>query len=183
MPKLKPTVMKSEFTPDKIQRQMADYSHIKGWGIDADLENDPTYPMKKRTDEERFGYTWERPEQQPQEVEILTSTERKNMPAVFGSTVPPSGLSGMIRRYAYTWSESDLRRWVPLLLADRINAGEGILEDIARGHIPNVFAERGWTAELKYNKKAFLLKVAAATVVAVGVTALIINQRKKAKRA
>lgn len=171
--------MESEFTPDnRMNSMMADYSYIKGWGIDADLENDPTYPMKKRTDEERFGYTWERPEQQKQDVEILTSTERNNMPAVFGTTVPPSGLSGMIRRYAYTWSESDLRRWIPLILADRIDAGEGIIDDLAHGKIPNIFAERGWTAEMKYNRKNFLLKVAAVTVVAVGITALIVNKKK-----
>jgi hypothetical protein len=29
-----------------------DYSHIKGWGVDADPKNDPTYPMKHRTNDE-----------------------------------------------------------------------------------------------------------------------------------
>jgi threonine dehydrogenase-like Zn-dependent dehydrogenase len=36
----------------------------EGWGVDADPENDPTYPMKKRNNGEHAGYTWQRPSQQ-----------------------------------------------------------------------------------------------------------------------
>ncbi len=159
----------------------ADYSHIKGWGIDADLKNDPTYPMKKRTDEERFGYTWERPAQQPESVEVLTSTERNNMPAVFGTTLPPSGLSGMIRRFAFKYSESDYAHWLPLMLADRVGVVEGLIEDFSNGHVPNIFAERGWGAEMKYNRKNFLLKVAVTTAVAASLTTFLVYQNKKRK--
>lgn len=69
--------------------------------MDADPKNDPTYPMKNRTDEEIDGYTWERPPQQPVNIEVLRSVERPNIPAVFGTAVPPKGLSGMIRRMAF----------------------------------------------------------------------------------
>lgn len=169
-----PAVASTELNPD--------YSHIKGWGIDADLKNDPTYPMKKRTDEERFGYTWDRPRQQPQEVEILTSTERNNLPAVFGTTLPPSGLSGIIRRFAFKYSESDYAHWLPLMLADRVGVIEGVVDDLWRGHVPNIFAERGWGAEMKYNRKNFLIKVAATTAVAAALTTfLIYRSRKRSK--
>lgn len=160
--------------------QVTDHSHIKGWGIDADPKNNPTYPIKRRTDEEQLGYTWERPAQQPETVEILKSVERPNLTAVFGTAAPPSGLSGIIRRAAYKYSESDYRRWMPLILADRIDMVEGLIEDVSQGHVPNIFAERGFNAEMKYNKKAFLTKLAAgAAVTALTVTFLVYRNKKK----
>lgn len=96
---------------DFKKSEQADYTHIKGWGIDADPENDPVYPMKKRTDEEHEGYTWERPEQQPDEVEILKSVERPNLTAAFGTASPPEGLNGEIRKFAFKYSESSYGRY------------------------------------------------------------------------
>lgn len=149
-----------------------------GWGMDADPKNDPTYPIKNRTNEEHKGYTWERPTQQFVDMEILHSNERPNVTAVFGTSAPPSGLSGMIRRYAFRYSENHYGHWLPLILADRINVVEGIVDDLKKGHIPNVFAERGWNAEWKYNRKAAIGKIA----VGVALTALIVLKlSKKAK--
>jgi hypothetical protein len=159
-----------------------DYSHIKGWGVDMDKKNDPTYPMKKRNDAEQLGYTWERPSLQPVEVEILKSVERPNLTAVFGTASPPSGLSGMLRRMAYKYSESDYRRWLPLVMADRIGVYEGILEDFMKGKVPNIPAERGWTAEWKYNRRDFVIKVAIGTAVTVGLVAFLMASRNKKKR-
>lgn len=149
-----------------------DHSHIKGWGIDVDPANDPTYPMKKRTNQEQEGYSWERPPQQPVDIEILRSVERPNITATFGTSVPPSGLSGIIRREAFKKSESSYGRWLPLVLADRIGVFEGIVDDLKRGHIPNFFAERGWKAEWKYNRKNFILKVAAVAALTTAVVAI-----------
>lgn len=64
--------------------------------------------MKHRTDEEHKGYNWNRPPQQPINVEELHSNERPNVTAVFGTSVPPSGLSGMIRRIAFKYGEGSL---------------------------------------------------------------------------
>lgn len=155
-----------------------DHSHIKGWGIDADPKNDPTYPIKKRTDEETEGYSWDRPEQQETDIEVLESIERPNRTAVFGTAAPPSGLSGMIRRYAYTKSESSYGRWLPLVLADRIGIAEGIVDDLKHGHVPNLFMERGWNSEWKHNRKSFVTK----TAIVVGVTTaaiLLFSGRRK----
>ena len=157
----------------------ADHSHIKGWGIDADPKNDPTYPMKRRTDEEQFGYTWERPELQPVEIELLHSVERKNTPAVFGTTVPPSGLSGSIRRLAFKYSESSYGRWLPLVLADRIGVFEGIADDLAHGHIPNIFKERGWNAEWKYNRTNFVVKTVVVAAVTTAVAYYLFSKKEK----
>lgn len=146
-----------------------------GWAIDADPKNDPTYPMKNRTNEEHKGYTWERPTQQFVDIEVLHSNERPNITSVFGTSTPPSGLSGVIRRQAFKYSENHYGHWLPLILADRINVVEGIVDDLKRGHIPNVFAERGWNAEWKYNRKAAVTKIA----VGVALTALLVFRLSK----
>src|SRR5687768_8421087 len=78
--------------------------HIPGWGIDADPENDPTYPMKdwNGADHQRFNYP--KSTQQPVSVEVLQSIERPGISRVFGTSTPPDGLSGAIRRWAYQFN-------------------------------------------------------------------------------
>jgi hypothetical protein len=143
-----------------------DTSRVKGWGIDADPKNDPTYPMKIRNNREHEGYRWERPSQQPIDIEVLHSNERPNITAVFGTSMPPSGLSGRIRRVAFTHSESSYGHWLPLMLADRVNAVEGLLDDLRKGHVPNVFKESGWKAEWQHNRKRVVRRILVGTLVA-----------------
>jgi hypothetical protein len=152
-----------------------DYKSIPGWGMDADSENEPTYPMKNYTGDDHKRTNYERSEQQPFTVELLQSNERPRPTAVFGTSVPPSGLSGVIRRYAFKHSEDRYRHWIPLLLADRINVVEGLIEDLKSGYVPNLLAERGWRSELKYNRKGLVKKV----LVAVVVTAVAISCTRK----
>ncbi|WP_242917767.1 hypothetical protein [Pontibacter liquoris] len=154
-----------------MENNIQDYTKIKGWGIDADPKNDPTYPMKRRTDEEQKGYSWPRPTLQHESVEVLHSIERPNLSAVFGTSVPPSGLSGMIRRFAFKYSENSYLHWLPLLLADRVNVVEGIIEDISHGTAPNIFAEKGYGSEWKYNRLNFITKM---TVIAAVTTAAVL---------
>lgn len=174
--------MTDETNPaDFENRRGGDHSHIKGWGVDADPLNDPTYPIKKRTDAEHRGYSWERPPQQPQNIEVLKSVERPNITAVFGTAMPPKGLSGKIRREAFKYSESSYGRWLPLVLADRIGVFEGLIDDLKQGHVPNLFVERGWTAEWKYNRRNFLIKTAATVAVTAGVALLLSGKCEKCK--
>ncbi len=155
------------------------FSHIPGWGVDADPENEPTYPMKVWTgDDHNRIQGWARPPLQPEDREVLMSNERPYMTAVFGTSSEPSGLSGKIRQFAFKFSESEYGHWLPLILADRVNAIEGIVNDLRRGRIPNIIAERGWTAEWKYNRKGLLKNVAIGVgVIALG--AMLIKARKK----
>jgi hypothetical protein len=136
-----------------------DPSRIAGWGVDADPKNDPTYPMKQRTDGEHAGYSWERPPQQPITVEVLHSNERPDVTSVFGTSTPPAGLSGALRRFAFGYSESSFGHWLPLMLADRVGVAEGFVEDLKQGRVPNVFAERGWGAEWEHDKTGLLRRV------------------------
>ncbi|PVY39687.1 hypothetical protein [Pontibacter virosus] len=154
-----------------------DYSHIKGWGIDADPKNDPTYPMKHRTDAEQEGYSWERPTQQDINIEVLHSIERPNVTAVFGTSEPPSGLSGMIRRFAFKHSENSYLHWLPLLMADRVNVVEGVLDDFAKGTVPNIFAEKGWKADWEHNRSGLIQKVGIMALVATAAVVLITRKK------
>ncbi|GAB3891881.1 hypothetical protein [Spirosoma agri] len=165
---------------ETIEEKAKDYSHILGWGIDADPKNDPTYPIKLRTDNEQTGHTWDRPEQQPVDIEVLRSIERPTVSAVFGTSTPPSGLSGQIRRFAFRFSESEYGHWLPLLLADRVNVVEGIVDDFRRGRVPNIFAEKGMQADWKYDRNGLIKKVLiGAAITTVAFTLLSRNKRTR----
>lgn len=165
------------------EEMAARFAHIKGWGIDIDPKNDPTYPMKNpRTDVEQQGYTWDRPTQQPTTVEVLHSNERPDVTAVFGTATPPTGLSGSLRRYAFTHSESRLMHWIPLVIADRVNEVEGIIDDIKHGHFPNLFAEKGWTADWKYNRQGLVTNVLIGVAITAGIVFLL-SPKKQLRRA
>src|SRR5205085_4740328 len=102
-----------EIVNPEADRNIAErYKNIPGWGYDANPENDPTYPIKHRTgaDHERINYP--KPQQQPVREEVFHSIERPGVSRVFGTSTPPAGLSGAIRRFAYRYSESTYTHWV-----------------------------------------------------------------------
>src|SRR5215204_6091870 len=154
-----------------------EHSQINGWGVDADPKNDPTYPMKHRTIGEHAGYSWERPLQQPITVEVLHSNERPDVTSVFGTSTPPSALSGVLRRIAFRYSESSYGHWLPLMLADRVSVVEGVLSDLKHGHVPNVFAERGWKAEWKHNRIGFARRILVRVVLISAAVAYFSSRR------
>ena len=156
-----------------MRHKAIDPSQVKGWGVDADPKNDPTYPMKNRTDGEHAGYSWERPPQQPITVEVLHSNERPDVTSVFGTSTPPSGPSGALRRLGFRYSESSYGHWLPLVLADRVSVAEGILEDLRQGHVPNVLAERGWNAEWEHNRTSLVRRVLVSAVLAFAAVAYL----------
>ena len=162
-----------------MERTAIDPEQVRGWGVDADPDNDPTYPYKTRNNGEHAGYAWERPVQQSTRVEVLYSNERPSVSAVFGTSTPPSGLSGAIRRKAFRFSESSYGHWLPLMLADRINMVEGVLDDVGRGRIPNVFAERGWRVAWRHQKGRVIARVLVAGVL---VTAAVLYARGRDAR-
>jgi hypothetical protein len=147
-----------------------DPNSVIGWGVDSNAENDPTYPYRDRSQDEGLTKDWQRPPQQESDVEVLQSIEHVRTPAVFGTSTPPNGASGIIRRAAFHWSESNWLHWLLLMGADRINVVEGIAHDLARGKIPNIPAEMGAKSEWQHNKKGFIIK----SVIVLGATAGIV---------
>ena len=148
------------------ENKVIDPAQVKGWGVDANPKNDPTYPMKNRNNGEHAGYSWDRPPQQPISVEVLHSNERPNVSATFGTASPPAGVSGVIRRAAFKYSENSYGHWLPLMLADRVDMVEGVLDDLSYGQVPNIFGEMGWKAEWKHNRKSLVTRVLVGTVIA-----------------
>ena len=157
------------------------HPEIKGWGIDKDPKNDPTYPLKKRTDVEQKGYSWERPPQQPVNIEVLRSIERPNITAVFGNSAPPNGLSGRLRRFAFKYGEGSYAHWFPLIMADRVNEVEGIVDDLRHGHLPNIFAEKGYKAQWKYNRESVVKKLVIGAAISVAGISLLLSKAKSRK--
>ncbi len=154
-----------------------DARSVMGWGVDADPRNDPTYPYRDRSGDTGLRQNWQRPSPQESDVEILQSVEYVRRPAVFGTSSPPSGISGMVRRAAFRWTESNWLHWLLLMGADRINVVEGVVEDLARGTIPNIPAEMGARAEWRHNRMGFITKSAAVLGVAAAVFALARSRR------
>ena len=157
-----------------------DPSSVVGWGVDADPDNDPTYPYRDRSADEGLTKDWRRPPQQRSDVEILQSIEHIRTPAVFGTSTPPSGVSGVIRRAAFRWSESNWLHWLLLMGADRVNVVEGVAQDLARGKLPNIPAEMGIRSELRHNKAGFARKLAVAAVAGALVYGLVRARRRSA---
>jgi hypothetical protein len=137
--------------------------------------------MKKYTGADYQRLSYERSVQQPLDVEVLHSNERPDVTRVFGTSSPPRGLSGMLRRFAFRFSEGSSAHWLTLILADRVNELEGIADDIRQGRIPNIARERGWTAEWKYNRKEVARKAIIGLAIAAAVTLVVVRKNKKRK--
>jgi hypothetical protein len=161
---------------EPITRQRDMGRNVPGWGADLDHANRPAYPME-RTPPRLDNVHWERPAEQPRTVKVFHSTERPGLTPVFGTSTPPSGLSGVMRGFAYKYSENDLRHWFILMAADRVNVGEGLLDDLMHGHVPNLFKEMGGPAEWRHNRQGFIKKAAVTTAV-VGVAVYLLRRRR-----
>jgi hypothetical protein len=66
-----------------------------------------------------------------------------------------------------------------LIVADRINVIEGKLSDLAHGILPNPWIERGWRAEWKHNRPAFIRQTATTALL---ITAGFLLLKRKNKR-
>lgn len=98
---------------------------IPGWGVDLDRNNRPGVPFYKSPAPLEGAY-WDQPPPQPPELRRLRP-ELPRVTPVFGTAQPPQGLSGALRRMAYTLPDHRLRRWMLLLAADRVDAYGGSL--------------------------------------------------------
>lgn len=140
------------------------HAHIKGWGSDLPRSRRPAVPMEHSPP--RLDVQPAPPAQQAVTVEVLHSNERPGITPLFGSTLPPRGLSGAIRRRAFRHSENDLRHWLMLLAADRVDMVEGLADDLLHGHVPRVYAEMGGRAEMRHNPAGTVRKAVGLLAVA-----------------
>lgn len=68
---------------------------------------------------------------------------------------------------------------MPLLLADRVNMLEGVVDDLWSGHVPNILAEAGWHAEWKYNRTQLPGRILLGAAIAGGIVGLIAARRAR----
>lgn len=103
----------------------------KGRAVDLDGSNRPGVPMEHKP--EPLAGSRAPIEPQHSDVKVLKDPLRKELPPVFGTAQPPAGLSGVLRTFAYRYPDNWARRWMVLMLADRVDAVEHGMRRSLRG--------------------------------------------------
>jgi hypothetical protein len=141
-------MLHAPYTADKAPRAESSdelRARIPGWGADLDPKDRPSVPR------ERFAPTgahWEFPERQEETWPRERSIEHEFLTPVFGTSMPPRGISGALRRFAYArYSEGRAAHWLMLLAADRVDAVGSHLRSFATRHPDNPITETGLWSE------------------------------------
>src|SRR4051812_36581972 len=102
-------------------------ARIPGWGADLDPADRPSVP-REQLDPSLVGAPGQGPQRQPEKWPRERSVEHTQLPPVFGTTCPPKGLSGAIRKLAYArYSEGQAAHWLLLIAGDRVDVVESTL--------------------------------------------------------
>jgi hypothetical protein len=124
---------------------------IPGWGADLDPKDRPSVP-KLQFREDLTGAHWEFPDRQPERWPRERSIEHKFLTPVFGTSCPPKGLSGVLRRLSYRrYSEGRAAHWLLLIAADRIDAWESHLASFVTLRPDNPVTETGVRSEFTHH--------------------------------
>jgi hypothetical protein len=79
------------------------------------------------------------PERQLSRVTVfMHGRPHKRFPPVFGTAVPPRGVSGLVRKAAYRYPDHLMRHWTLLLFADRVDLWEHRTRRLLRAAAPAV---------------------------------------------
>jgi len=110
------------------------------WGVDRELSRRPGVPMMRppapwpnaRLDIERMD---------PASSAVFKhGRPNRQWPPVFGTTCPPKGLSGLIRKWAASYPDHKPQHWLLKLLGDRVDSAEHRLKKLAPVALPLVAA-------------------------------------------
>jgi hypothetical protein len=124
-------------------------ARIPGWGADLDRKDRPAYP-RERFDPGASGAHWDFPERQEEKWPRERSIEHLQLTPVFGTSCPPKGLSGAIRKLSYArYSEGRAAHWLLLLAADRVDAAESRVQSVLKLHPDNLLTETGVLSEFR----------------------------------
>lgn len=146
------------------------YKDINGWGADLDPKNRPSVPKELPSDV--LTARGDVKHRQTPHMKVFHSNEHPDLTPVFGETCPPSGLSGLLREYAFQYGEATNRHWLTLMLADRVNVIERAVIDALRGQPDHYIHEKGWKAKLKYDDGANLRRAMTVGACVIGAVAL-----------
>jgi hypothetical protein len=126
-------------------------ARIPGWGADLDPQDRPSVP-RERFDPARTGAHWDFPDRQEEKWPRERSIEHKFLTPVFGTSTPPKGLSGVLRKHAYDkYSEGRAAHWLILLGADRVDAVESHLRSLLTLRPDNPITQTGIRAEFTHH--------------------------------
>ncbi len=140
------------YTPDKPPLPLSIdelRATIPGWGVDLDPKDRPSVPRERF---EPSGAHWDFPERQPEKWPRERSIEHAFLTPVFGTSCPPKGLSGVIRKYAYRrYSEARAAHWLLLVAADRVDSVEANLASLLSTRPDNPVTETGVLSEFSHH--------------------------------
>jgi hypothetical protein len=126
-------------------------ARIPGWGVDLDPQDRPSVPRLQFAPE-LTGAHWHFPERQPQKWPRERSIEHAFLTPVFGTSCPPRGLSGAIRKYAYKrYSEARAAHWLLLITADRVDSIESNLRSYLTLRPDNPVTETGILSDFTHH--------------------------------
>ncbi|WP_036506289.1 hypothetical protein [Nocardioides sp. URHA0020] len=126
-------------------------ARIPGWGADLDPADRPAVP-RLQLDPGRSGAHWEVPDQQPERWPRERSIEHAMLTPVFGTSCPPKGVSGLIRRQAYArFSEARAAHWLLLVAADRVDTVGSTLGSWVTRRPENPLVGTGIRTELSHH--------------------------------
>jgi hypothetical protein len=127
-------------------------ARIPGWGVDLDPKDRPSVP-KLQFHQDLSGARWDFPERQPEMWPRERSIEHKFLTPVFGTSCPPRGVSGMMRKTAYRkYSEGRAAHWLLLLAADRVDAWESHARSFLTLRPDNPVTETGVRSEFSHHR-------------------------------
>lgn len=95
----------------------------QGFGIDASPLQRPGIPQERAPAQPMANAHWIRPDQQAVTAKPLVGNGMQLTP-VFSSAIPTRGLSGALRTMAYKIPDYRARRWLLLMVADRVDVLE-----------------------------------------------------------
>src|SRR5829696_4259238 len=140
------------YTPEKPR--LAESSdqlrqRIPGWGADLDPNDRPAVP-RERLDPSVGGTDPQTSTRQPEKWPRERSIEHKFLTPVFGTSAPPRGVAGAIRRLSYArYSEARAAHWLLLLAADRVDSLEHHTKSLLTLRPDNPITQTGIRSEFR----------------------------------
>ncbi len=141
--------METTYTPREPQvssaediQQHAGYKAVQAprrpawWGVDRELSRRPGVPMMRSPE------PWPNARLDIERMDPALSAVFKHgrpnreWPPVFGTTCPPKGLSGLIRKWASSLPDHKPQHWLLKLLGDRVDSAEHRLKKLAPVALP-----------------------------------------------
>ena len=110
------------------------------WGVDRDLSRRPGVPMMRAPQLWPNARLDIEPMDPARSAAFKHGRPNKPWPPVFGTTCPPKGLSGVVRKWASSFPDHKPQHWLLKLLGDRVDSAEHTLRKLAPLAVPAVAA-------------------------------------------